>query len=528
MARKLICWIVPIVILLTLYPAPLALAQDDGAITLVPFSDHVLGISGIAPEGWLNIEPGFYYRDHPSRDPTRLGYRVLSGVTALQAIRQLAEAVDQDRLPENAGTYQAAFATWTLYEASHRVNQQPVTSALAVTETPSAVYVVALRAKPDEFDALYDSVFLPAVEAVQAADLFNAQTGVRAVSYWPTGGWQTTTPEAQGIDSAALTDMFQAIQEEGYSITSVAMVRHGYLVLDAYFAPFEPGQKHEMYSVTKSFTSALVGIALAEGYLESVDQRVLDLFPDREFENLDIRKRGITLDDMLRMRTGLDWNESGGYSYGENDLMQMIYSENDWVQYLLDRPMDVRPGLVFNYNSAVSHVLSVIVEDATGQTTFEYAQPRLFEPLGISNVRWETDPLGHSIGGWGLNLTPPDMAKFGFLYLHDGEWDGQQIVPAEWVQRSTKDPIANTYGYQWWIGDDSFSAQGLYGQRICVFPAYDLIVVFTAELAENDWYVEDLLLTQYIMPSLQGTDALPENPDAAARLTAEVEAAAER
>jgi CubicO group peptidase (beta-lactamase class C family) len=319
-------------------------------------------------------------------------------------------------------------------------------------------------------------------------------------AYWPTDGWRTALPQTQGMDPEKLKQMFAAIEDQNLALHSVVVVRNGYIVAEMYYAPYEQNTRHELYSCTKSFISALVGIAIEEGYLEGVDESVLACFPTYDFANTDARKSAMTIEHLLTMTSGLDWPEG-------DPIYRQLWSSKDWVQFVLDRPMVAEPGSQFNYNSGCSHVLSAIVAKRSGVLTQDFAQEHLFAPLGISNLNWDRDSNGLAIGGWGLQITPRDMAKFGYLYLHEGVWDGQQIVPAAWVQTSTAPHVETgqtfNYGYQWWTYSKwgAYAAKGRYGQRIFVIPEYELVVVFTAEM-DND-AASVALIEDFIVPAVQ-------------------------
>lgn len=346
-------------------------------------------------------------------------------------------------------------------------------------------------------------------------------TPLLAQDYWPSEGWQTSTPEEQGMDSQLLADMLVYIKEHDINIHSVLVIRNGYIVTEAYLAPYDETTLHELRSCTKSFTSALMGIAIEQGMIEGVDQLMLDYFPERTIENLDEAKQGITLDNLLTMSAGFDW--PGG-------ILEPIINEMslrpDWLQFVLDRPVVDEPGTKFVYNSGGSNVLAAIVEGATGMKAFDYAEQYLFEPLGITEYRWAQDPRGHTLGGFGLRLTPRDMAKFGYLYLNNGLWDGEQIIPAEWVADSTikridANPLSDSYGYQWWVDNKGYyMALGYGGQYIIVKPDLNLVVVFTSGLIPNDFFAPETLLNSYILPAAKSTEPLPENSEGVAALEA--------
>jgi CubicO group peptidase (beta-lactamase class C family) len=345
---------------------------------------------------------------------------------------------------------------------------------------------------------------------------------------WPTEGWSSSTPEQQGMDSDALATMLRTIKERDIGIDSVTIVRNGALVLDATIFPFRTGQKHPVYSCTKSVVSALIGIAIEDGAIESVDQPLVELLPDHIVSDSDSRKRDITLEHLLTMSSGLDCQDS--YLYRWRGLDEMSRS-TDWVQFVLDLPMAEEPGSHFEYCNGVSFLLSAIIQQTTGKNALRFAQERLFEPLGISDVTWESNPQGISIGWSELFLLPADMAKIGYLYLNEGHWDGKQIVPAAWVRASTESHISATlqdgYGYQWWIDSSGiYMALGYGGQFIFVVPEKEMVVIFTSDLPEEEFYLPQRLLEEHIIPAARANSPLAENPDGTAALLAMLEALA--
>ncbi len=326
--------------------------------------------------------------------------------------------------------------------------------------------------------------------------------------YWPTEGWQTSTPEEQNMDSAKLDKMMEFIDEADLTIFSVVVVRHGYIVLEEYPDPFfDRDWKWKLHSVTKSFTSALIGIAIEKGFIDSVEQKVIDFFPDRTIANLDSQKQNMTLEHLLTMTSGLDWDEHS-FRYGDprNSLAQMVRSRRP-TQFMLDLPMASEPGEDFLYNTGASYLLSAIITETTGQDTFDFAREFLFEPLGITDVKWANSIEFIPYGGSELHLTPRDMAKFGYLYLNNGIWDGKQIVPTDWVAKSTETHVFLTesggYGYHWWTlpKNEIYYASGLYEQKIYVIPDLDMVVAFTAGL--KGWDPEPLLLHLFIIAACE-------------------------
>jgi CubicO group peptidase (beta-lactamase class C family) len=325
--------------------------------------------------------------------------------------------------------------------------------------------------------------------------------------YWPTERWRNTTPEDQGMNSATLQNMLNNIEEENYQIDSVIVIRNGYIVLEEYpTSNYNENSSHLWYSVTKSFTSSLIGIALDKGFINNVSQKVLSFFPERTITNWDERKARITLEHLLTMRSGIFWDEwSAPFGSPENGIYHLIY--RDGTQYVLELNMTSEPGEEWHYNTGASHLLSAIVQQPTGLTARNFAIEHLFSPLGITDVYWPDDAAGVTRGGFDLGISPREAAKFGFLFLNNGTWDGTQIISHEWVNISTAtftrlEPDTG-YGYQWWTNPalDYYYAAGLYGQYIFVVPDEDLLVVFSSNIREGA-YPHQQLLEEYILASI--------------------------
>jgi CubicO group peptidase (beta-lactamase class C family) len=343
-----------------------------------------------------------------------------------------------------------------------------------------------------------------------------------AVPYWPTGGWRTSLPEEQGMDSQTLAEMLDAIGERAYDVDSVTVVRNGYVVADATVYPFEPDSVHVVHSCTKSIVSALIGIAIDQGTIEGVDQPILEFFPERSVANLDTNKQMMTLEHVLTMAGG--WECRDSYLYRWRGLREMERSQ-DWVQHVLDLPMTEEPGTTFEYCNGGSFLLSAILQETTGTSALAFAEEHLFGPLGISDVVWPSNPQGISIGWGELRMRPHDMAKIGYLYLKEGRWEGEQVVPADWVAVSTRKHIDATlqdgYGYQWWVADGGvYMALGYGGQFIIVVPDKDMVVVFTSQLEEREFYTPQRLLDDFIIPAARSSGPLPANLDGVASLEA--------
>jgi len=322
-------------------------------------------------------------------------------------------------------------------------------------------------------------------------------------AYWPTNSWQESAPVEQGMDAVLLQKMLEEIDEQRLKIDSLVVARNGYIVTEKYYSPYEQDTLHGIYSVTKSVVSALIGIAIHEGYINSVNDPVLDYFPERTFENDDALKRSITVEHLLTMSAGLEW-----------DWDEMIWTP-DWVQYVLDQPMYTEPGAEFFYSSGNAHVLSAIIQETSGLNAHDFGQQYLFNYLGIDDVRWLKDIFGISKGGWGMKMKPRDMAKIGYLYLNQGVWDGQQIIPVEWIEATTKkyvqvsaslEPWDLYMGYLWWLHEDGiYAAHGMKGQFIYVIPEFDLVVVITSNIPDAKFSQPQLLIRDYIIPAVKST-----------------------
>ena len=304
--------------------------------------------------------------------------------------------------------------------------------------------------------------------------------------YWPTNEWKTSTPEVQGMDPTKLMIADEFIKERLPDAFSLLVVRNGYLVFEQYYSWGSVYRQSVVHSVTKSVTSALIGIALEKGYLKSIDQKLMEFFPEYITAHSNPRKKEITIRHLLTMSAGFSWDDRGA-------SMQEWYFSSDWIKGAIQRPQVDDPGNVFTYNSSISHLLSAILMKSTKTSTLDFARKNLFEPLGITSALWHTDPKGYHIGGFGLSLPARDLAKIGFLYLNKGYWDGEPIVPEAWVKESTEQKIQGYghpvygrfgYGYQWWVKevDDckSFRAWGRRGQYIVVVPELDLVIAVTS------------------------------------------------
>jgi CubicO group peptidase (beta-lactamase class C family) len=319
-----------------------------------------------------------------------------------------------------------------------------------------------------------------------AAWMVLAAATLQAQPAWPTKDWETATPEAEGVDSHALAGLVTF--GTANQMDSLLVARHGRIVLESYWGPFEPGRLHTINSATKSVLSALVGIAIEQGALPAADTPVLALTPGRKAANVDPRKQALQLRHLLDMTSGLDWIEPLADAVPETALQ--MYRSRDWTQFVLDRPMAHAPGEVFNYSSGNSQLLCAILGQAVGMRAEAFAAKNLLQPLGITQWRWRQDPGGNSTGGFGLYLQPRDMAKFGLLYLRHGQWEGRQLVPRAWVERTFQAGVPMNlgsgtdfrYGNGWWAlpARKAFMAVGFHRQLIVLLPDADVVAVTTA------------------------------------------------
>jgi CubicO group peptidase (beta-lactamase class C family) len=383
--------------------------------------------------------------------------------------------------------------------------------------------------------------FLAQVTLLQAQNPGSAKS--RAAS-WPTHGWAKATPASVGLDEKVLTALDADVASGKYAlIDSFAVFRCGSDVFDRtyshdygtiyakeaktrgplnarltgpynYFDPawhpyYHGTDLHTMQSVSKTTSSVIMGIAITRGdFKASLDTPVLKYFDVAKVKNVDERKRRITLRHVLTMTTGLDWNEEVAYDDPKNDA-DLMEATDDWVQYVIDRPMAQEPGKVFNYSSGVSELLAYVFQRETGQDIEKYGEKYLFTPLGMDHY-WKRSPMGVVDTEGGLFLRTSDLAKLGYLYLHDGMWDGQQIVSKEWVKQSVTPFIEAEkdfkYGYKWWLLPRTdrqgyiWMARGFGGQRLMVFPEENMIAVFTGwEILKDE--AKDRDLVNRILPA---------------------------
>ncbi len=325
----------------------------------------------------------------------------------------------------------------------------------------------------------------------------------------PDDKWRISTPEEQGMDSKNILEMFQKIHASTLDFHSILIIRNGCIVTEAYWAPYNKFTTHNVKSASKSIISALVGIALEKKYLNNLHQKVSEFFPEYVHEPL---KQDIILYNLLTMTAGFNWMEDSGPS---------PYDLENWIKI----PMRDKPGEKFEYNTMLPHMMSAILTKVSGESTKNFTDKYLFDPLGIKSYQWAKSSDGYYHGGSDIFLTPRDMAKFGYLFLNKGKWNQQQIVSDEWIKESTSQKVkipdnvsyamGLNYGYWWWIQEKGYMAWGAGGQYIIVRPDLDIVVVITANGFDDiNRYGEFMksFLEKNIYSAIKSDLLLPANP----------------
>lgn len=319
-------------------------------------------------------------------------------------------------------------------------------------------------------------------------------------------------PEELGIATSGLLRFLDAIKPDKSNLHSFMLLRHGQVAAEAWWKPFAPERKHMLFSLSKSFTSTAVGLAVSEGLL-SVGDRVADFFPEALPEEPSDNLLRMTVGDLLCMGTG----------HAEDSMNKVTAApDGDWVKAFLAFPVEHEPGTRFVYDSGASYMLSAIVQKVSGLTLLDYLKPRLFEPLGFVEPVWQACPRGRSAGGWGLKLVTEDIAKFGQLYLQRGQWNGRQLVPQQWVQDATSVKINNGndqesdwsqgYGYQFWkCRHGGYRGDGAYGQFCIVLPGQDAVIAITSASKEMGHVMD--AVWDHLLPAMK-EEPLPADPEA--------------
>jgi hypothetical protein len=306
-------------------------------------------------------------------------------------------------------------------------------------------------------------------------------------------------------------------------VHDLLIIRNGYVVTDANFYRLTHDAPFDQKSATDMVLGALVGIAIDQGYISSVHEPVVDFFPDREIANLNDKKSQMTLENLLTDTSGLSCNDNNG----ENSTGYLMMQRDDWVKYALDLPMSDDPGTVFNECSAATQLISGILQETTGMSALDFARENLFDPLGIGEVTWKTDPQGVNVSGLGLYMDLKDTARLAYLYLQNGAWDGEQIIPADWVRASLTNQVADVnFGYQWWIDPDGFYTWGHRSQAIFVLPRANMVLLLDGGITANDGFGMEVLIRSLIVPAISSQAVLPENASGMVKLQASLAAAA--
>ncbi|SIO62550.1 CubicO group peptidase, beta-lactamase class C family [Singulisphaera sp. GP187] len=321
-----------------------------------------------------------------------------------------------------------------------------------------------------------------------------------------------STPESQGVSSPGILAFVTKADQTIDAMHSVMVVRHGHVVAEGWWAPYDAAARHSLYSLSKSFTSTAVGLAVAEGKL-SVDDRVLSFFPDDAPAAPSDHLKAMRISDLLRMSTGHQAEPNLGPLLPQRKASSPG-NESPWTKTFLAQPVPNKPGTHFMYNTPATYMLSAIVQKTMGITVLDYLKPRLFDPLGIEDPTWGTSPQGVSLGGYGLSVRTEDLAKFGQLYLQKGKWQGTQLVPAAWIEAATARQTSNGsnpssdweqgYGYQFWrCRHGAFRGDGAFGQYCLVLPEQDAVIAITSSVKDMQAVLN--LVWDQLLPALKPT-----------------------
>lgn len=310
--------------------------------------------------------------------------------------------------------------------------------------------------------------------------------------YWPTIEWRTCSPEQVGMNSDKILKVLDYAANSNINTNGILIIKDGYIILEAYFRGFSVNDMHVSYSLTKGFTSTLIGIAVDKRLINSVDDKIYQFFDKWQEPETPLIKKDVSIKHLLTMTAGIDWKEIDFYyDISSSDIFRMYEKSDDFIEYVLNKPIINQPGSEWHYSSGESMLLSGIIEQISGKSAFEFATEHLLEPIGILEMHWESDPAGQTFGGWGMFATVREYAKFGYLFLKKGEWDRKQIVSQEWIEEALQPGLNkfNSYGYHWHLAqgvpeyidsgvpEQTFWASGMNEQFIIVIPEYELIIV---------------------------------------------------
>ncbi|MGW7687103.1 serine hydrolase domain-containing protein [Kribbella sp. NPDC054772] len=313
-----------------------------------------------------------------------------------------------------------------------------------------------------------------------------------------------STPEAQGLSAAALDSFVGALDAGDPEIQTVMLLRHGHVVMEEAWAPYRSTDRHLLFSVSKSFTSTAIGLAIDAGLL-SLDDQVISFFDaDQLPETISDNLAAMKVRHLLTMTTG-----------HSQDTVEALSRDRRMVKIFLGLEVSHAPGTVFVYNSGATYMLSAILQRLTGETLLDYLRPRLFEPLGATEATWQVSKEGITVGGWGLSINTESMACFGQLLLQRGDWQGTQLVPAEWFEAATSKQVPNDnqenpdwkqgYGFQFWRGrHNTYRGDGAFGQFILGLPEYDATLIVTSATTDMQAILDTTW--EYLLPALEGKE----------------------
>ncbi len=314
-------------------------------------------------------------------------------------------------------------------------------------------------------------------------------------------GWEVSSLQAEKIDVGPIEEISAQIRDRDTidHVLSLLIIKNGKLVHEVYSPYCQRNTLHVLASITKTVTSTLVGIAIDRGFIEDVDTKVYALIPEFADQIKDPAFKNISLKHIMTMTSGLDWNERVSYNDPRNDEFQMVEAEN-WMKYVLAKPVIAKPGTQFNYNTGGIHLLSAVLKSVSGLYAHQFAEKYLLHPMGIYGYQWNKDPMGYPCTGGtdgGIGLRTRDVAKFGWLFLSDGTWKGKRIISEKWVNEAPRNYAEMSgrrrYAYNWFSGSmkvnqkqfDYLATFGYGGQTLYIVPEHDLILVITCELAES-------------------------------------------
>lgn len=323
----------------------------------------------------------------------------------------------------------------------------------------------------------------------------------------------SSTPEAQGVSSKSILDFLDAVEQSSNEMHGIVILRHGKVITEGWWKPYRKELFHTMYSCSKSFTATAIGFAVSENRIRLQD-KVISFFPNDLPDTVSTNLSELTIQHLLTMSMGQDPEATPG----------VVTTQTNWVKGMLSGPIVNKPGSKFLYNSGATYLLSAIISKVTGEPVLTYLKPRLFDPLGITGIDWETDPAGINTGGWGLRLKTEDMARFGQLFLQKGNWNGRQILPASWIEDASakhidqkpelsqadkdKSDWLQGYGYQMWrCRNNAYRGDGAFGQYIIVMPDQDAVIAITSET--GNMQDELNLVWKYLLPAMSNSTLAP-------------------